>query len=126
MAGIGIADTVSNGHIDLDSGLVSSLYNPFAAVPSMHVGYALVVGASLVRYACRGVVRFLIGLPYPLFVLLVVVATGNHFLFDAFAGVVVVAIAAGASLLLASPRVGTRPARFPERRAPCARVELAA
>ncbi len=32
LAGIGIADTVSNGHIDLNSGLVSSLYNP-----SLHV-----------------------------------------------------------------------------------------
>ena len=50
LAGIGIADTVSNGHIDLNKGLVSSLYNPYAAVPSMHVGYALIVGASLLLY----------------------------------------------------------------------------
>jgi hypothetical protein len=35
-AGIGIADTVSSGHVDLNTGLVSSLYNPYAAVPSMH------------------------------------------------------------------------------------------
>ena len=44
LAGIGIADTVSNGHVDLNTGLVSSLYNPYAAVPSMHIGYALIVG----------------------------------------------------------------------------------
>ena len=30
LAGIGIVDTVSNGHVDLNSGLVHSLYNPFA------------------------------------------------------------------------------------------------
>ncbi len=29
---------------------ISSLYNPFAAVPSMHVGYAVIVGASLVLH----------------------------------------------------------------------------
>ena len=34
LAGIGIADTVSNSHVDLDKGLVSSLYNPYAAVPA--------------------------------------------------------------------------------------------
>jgi PAP2 superfamily len=126
MAGIGIADTVSRGHIDLDSGLVSSLYNPFAAVPSMHIGYALVIGASLFRHARRGSVRFLIGLPYPLFVLLVVVATGNHFLFDAFAGALVGAFATGVSLLLASPINSAPLTRFPDRRVPCAPAELTA
>ena len=49
LAGIGIVDTVSSGRIDLNRGLVSSLYNPDAAVPSMHIGYAVVVGASLLR-----------------------------------------------------------------------------
>ena len=33
MAGIGIADTVSGGHVDLNSGLVSSLYNPLRRRP---------------------------------------------------------------------------------------------
>jgi hypothetical protein len=38
LAALGIADTISGGDVDLNHGLVSSLYNPFAAVPSMHVG----------------------------------------------------------------------------------------
>jgi PAP2 superfamily len=78
LAGIGIADTVSNGHVDLNKGLVSSLYNPYAAVPSMHIGYALIVAASLLLYARRPLVRA-VGALYPPFVLFVVVATGNHF-----------------------------------------------
>src|SRR5215208_7591499 len=57
LAGIGIADTVSNGHVDLNRGLVSSLYNPYAALPSMHVGYALVVAAALVRLGRTRTVR---------------------------------------------------------------------
>jgi hypothetical protein len=40
LAGLGIVDTVSSGRVDLNHGLVSSLYNPDAAVPSMHIGYA--------------------------------------------------------------------------------------
>jgi hypothetical protein len=43
LAGVGILDTVSSRHVDLNRGLVSSLYNPYAAVPSMHVGYPLIV-----------------------------------------------------------------------------------
>jgi cytochrome bd-type quinol oxidase subunit 2 len=35
LAGVGIADTVSGRHVDLNRGLVSALYNPYAAVPSM-------------------------------------------------------------------------------------------
>jgi hypothetical protein len=92
-AALGIADTISGGHVDLDRGLISSLYNPFAAVPSMHVGYAVIVGASLVLHGGRSSLR-LLGAVYPAVVLFVVVATGNHFLFDAAAGIAVAAVAA--------------------------------
>ncbi len=125
LSGIGITDTVSGGHIDLNSGLVSSLYNPYAAVPSMHIGYALVVAASLLRYGRRVAVR-VVGALYPPFVLLVVVATGNHFLLDALAGAVVVGAAAGVALLLARPAADAAGlARFPERRAPAQAPEPA-
>jgi hypothetical protein len=85
LAALGIADTISGGHVDLNHGLVIALYNPFAAVPSMHVGYAVIVAASLVRHGGRPSVR-LLGALYPVLVLLVIVATGNHFLIDALAG----------------------------------------
>lgn len=103
LAALGIADTISGDHVNLNHGLLSSLYNPFAAVPSMHVGYAVIVGASLVRYGGRQVLRAA-GVLYPALVVLVIVATGNHFLFDAAAGVIVAAVAAGAAWLLLSPR----------------------
>jgi hypothetical protein len=100
---VGIVDTVSGGHVDLNKGLVSSLYNPYAAVPSLHVGYALIVGASLARYAPHLITR-LAGLAYPPFVLLVIVATGNNFVIDAAAGAAVAAIALLAARLLIAPR----------------------
>jgi PAP2 superfamily len=92
LADLGIADTVSGGHVDLNKGLVSALYNPYAAVPSMHVGYALIVAGALFRHGGARTVRFAAA-AYPLLVLLVVVATGNHFLFDAAAGALVALLA---------------------------------
>ena len=117
LAGIGIADTVSNGHVDLNKGLVSSLYNPYAAIPSMHIGYALIVAASLLLYARRRLVRVL-GALYPPFVLLVVVGTGNHFFFDAAAGAMVAVVAAAAAIPLTRRAASNRVSELPTRPEP--------
>jgi|SRR5919106_300397 hypothetical protein len=93
LSGLGFVDTVSaHTQVNLSSDLLGSLYNPFAAVPSMHFGYALLVGAVLVAHAHRPLVRAL-GALYPPFMLFDIVATGNHFVFDAAAGAVVMALA---------------------------------
>jgi hypothetical protein len=68
--------------------------NQFAAMPSLHVGWALWCGWQLYRHARRSWVRAL-GVLYPVLTSLVVVATGNHYLLDAVAGVAVVAVAGG-------------------------------
>lgn len=112
LAGIGIADTVSNGHVNLNHGLASSLYNPYAAVPSVHVGYALIVATSLLRYGRRRLVRSLAAV-YPACVLLVVVATGNHFFLDAAAGALVAALGFAAASLLIQPAVRNAPIALP-------------
>ncbi len=125
LAGIGIADTVSSGHVNLNHGLVSSLYNPYAAVPSMHVGYALIVATSLLRYGRRRLVRSLAAV-YPAFVLLVVVATGNHFFLDAAAGALVAALAFAAAFLLTRAAATNAPIALPARDALPPSEELAA
>jgi PAP2 superfamily len=104
MAASGLSDTVSHGAVNLNHGLISSLYNPYAAIPSMHAGYALIVGAALTRYGRRALLRFA-GVLYPPFVLLVIVATGNHFFFDAATG----ALVAATSALFALPLTRARP-----------------
>jgi hypothetical protein len=115
LAGIGIVDTVSNGQVDLNRGLVSSLYNPYAAVPSMHIGYALIVATSLVRHGRRLLAQALAAL-YPLLVLLVVVATGNHFFLDAAAGALVAGLAAAAAALLTRRAAATKVTALPTQR----------
>jgi hypothetical protein len=122
LAGIGIADTVSNGHISLNHGLVSSLYNPYAAVPSMHIGYALVVAFALLRYGRDPLVRAL-GVLYAPAVLLVVVATGNHFFVDAAAGALVAGLAAAATVALSRQATPTPITALPARHEPVPALE---
>jgi hypothetical protein len=90
LAGLGFADTVtSHAKLNLSSDLLGSLYNPFAAVPSLHFGYALLVGAAVAALAGSRAWRWA-GAAYPLAMLGIIVATGNHFVFDAVAGGAVV------------------------------------
>jgi hypothetical protein len=74
------------------------LTNEFAAMPSLHVGWALWCGWQLLRHAKRPVVRFL-GVAYPIVTALVVVGTGNHYVLDVLAGVAVILISAAAVLI---------------------------
>lgn len=122
LAGIGIADTISAERIDINHGLVSALYNPYAAFPSMHIAYALLVAYCLAAATRNRLVRMLAWL-YPPTVLLIIVATGNHFFIDAAAGALI------AVLAVASAKALTRraPARvivpLPARRDPVPSAE---
>ena len=90
LANMGFADTVTkNTGLDLSSDLLGSLYNPIAAVPSLHFGYSLIVGVAIAQLASTRWLRS-VGAAYPALMLLIIVATGNHFLFDAAAGLGVV------------------------------------
>ena len=103
LANLGFADTVTaHTGLDLSSDLLGSLYNPIAAVPSLHFGYALIVGVALAQLASRRWLRSL-GAAYPALMLLIIVATGNHFFLDAALGAVVVAAGWLAAALLRAP-----------------------
>ena len=92
LAHMGIQDT-----IDLYSGVNigkpqhERFSNPVAAVPSLHAGWALALGAGLMLYARNPLLRAA-GVLYPAAVLLTIVVTGNHFIFDAVAGALVMAV----------------------------------
>jgi hypothetical protein len=124
LAGLGIADTVSGDHVNLNKGLISSLYNPFAAVPSMHIGYALIVAAALVQFGNTRIAQ-LTGAVYPLLVLLVIVATGNHFFFDAATGAIVVVAAYLAALAIGRSKPSTATATADRAAAVCRLPHLA-
>lgn len=96
-----------------------TLANQFAAMPSLHVGWALMVAVGLVR-ATRGRWRVL-WLAHPLLTLFVVVGTANHYWLDAL---VAAALLGAVLLLLPAPvhagapvpprRAGVPPPRGPD------------
>jgi membrane-associated phospholipid phosphatase len=72
---------------------LGSLTNQLAAMPSLHVGWALWAGFLIYRHARHTWIRTL-GLLYPVLTALVVMATANHYLLDVVAGAADVALAA--------------------------------
>jgi len=82
----GFTDTLRElSGLDLDSGIVSRLYDPIAAMPSIHCAYAIVTATSLRDTTSNPAVRGF-ALAYPPAVIATVIATGNHYVLDAIAG----------------------------------------
>ena len=93
LAHLGIADTVSAGTaVQLTSRTTTLFFNPFAAVPSLHVGFAFAIAIGLAAVA-RGLLLRLVALAWGPVILLTVVVTGNHFVLDAAVGLAVTGIA---------------------------------
>ena len=77
-----------------------ALFNPFAAVPSMHVGLSVILAWSLALLVRPRPLRAAL-FAYPLLMTYVVVASGNHFWLDAVFGLVTAALATCVAILLA-------------------------
>jgi membrane-associated phospholipid phosphatase len=100
----GFVDSVADfTGVPPDSATANALFNPYAAIPSMHVAFALMIGlplASLARHrGTRYFWRF-----YPLLVTFVIVVTANHFVLDAILGALTAALAFAAATWLARVR----------------------
>ncbi|WP_052433898.1 phosphatase PAP2 family protein [Streptacidiphilus melanogenes] len=70
---------------------LGDMTNDFAAMPSLHFGWALWCGLLIFRHARRRWVRVL-GLLYPALIMVVVMGTANHYLLDCVAGGLVVVV----------------------------------
>src|SRR5204863_537897 len=89
---MGVKDTIDlYSGVNIGSPQHERFSNPVAAVPSLHAGWAVALGAGLMLYARTWLGR-IFGVLYPLAVLLTIVVTGNHFVFDAIAGALVIAV----------------------------------
>ena len=88
--------------VDLESGLVVRLYNPIAAMPSIHMIFAVCTSAGVLASSDSAVLRSL-AWSYPPAVAFTVLATANHYVLDILAGT---AVAIGAAKLahLLEPR----------------------
>jgi hypothetical protein len=89
-AGEGFVDTLHKlSDIDLHGGTFSGWFNPHAAVPSMHFGYALMIGMVGIVLLRWWPLR-LLALAYPAVVFLTITGTANHYVVDSLAGGLVV------------------------------------
>lgn len=106
------SDTVSSQtFVDLESPFIQALYNPVAAMPSLHVGLAPVVAWALLRLTRSPWTRAL-GLAYPILVATSIVVTGNHYLLDIVGGLAVVLPAAAIARWASPPgQLMIRPGR---------------
>ncbi len=89
----GVVDTLylystNNYH----TGVMSFVTNQYAALPSLHIGYALFLSLAVWLLTTNRAARVLAAV-YPVLVLAAIIITGNHYVLDAAAGVLVLAIA---------------------------------
>ena len=59
LGSLGFVDTLNETSVNHHSGLIASLSNPYAAMPSLHTAYALIVGTSAVMLVRTRVLRVL-------------------------------------------------------------------
>jgi len=78
-------------------------FNPYAAVPSMHVACAVILGWTLARLVRLRVAKVFWAL-WPFFITFLTVITANHFLIDAVLGLFVAGVAFCAARALAALR----------------------
>ena len=98
LGSLGMVDTGHAGGMSIyQAPVLGSMSNEYAAMPSLHVGWALLLAVVLVA-ACRTRWRWLWFL-HPLATLFVVVSTANHYWLDGLAGAALVLAALAATRL---------------------------
>ena len=111
----GYVDTVLEFHTwgSLADPDIAEHSNQFAAMPSLHIAWALWCGITIFLCARRRWVAWL-GLAYPFATLTVIVGTANHFLLDAVGGAIIVALGFGVQWLLSGRGAFVAPVDAPD------------
>jgi hypothetical protein len=99
----GFQDTVAQFTGISHDDTVNALFNPYAAVPSMHCCFAIFIGFTLARCCKHRWARVFWAL-WPLTMTWVVVTTANHWIADAVLGAATAAISYGVAVWLAKVR----------------------
>jgi hypothetical protein len=103
--GLGLVDTVTQRSHSYRVLQPTTLTNPYAAMPSLHFGWNLIVGIAIVRYATSRLGR-IAGALLPVAMFSAIVLTANHYLLDGIAGAAV-ALAGLAVAAYVTPRWST-------------------
>jgi membrane-associated phospholipid phosphatase len=99
LAGLGMVDTVSERSQAYRVLQPPQFVNQYAAMPSLHVGWDLLVGLAILAAATATWLR-LVGAIMPVLMAVATVATANHYILDAVAGVAFALAGLWAALLI--------------------------
>lgn len=91
LAGLGFTDTVTERSLSYRVLQPPAFVDQYAAMPSLHAGWDLLVGVAIVTAASTWGLR-LFGALMPVLMAVSVVVTANHFILDVVAGVLLVLI----------------------------------
>jgi len=94
LAGLGFVDTIVEQSSSYRVLQPPAFVNQYAAMPSLHVGWDLIIGLAIVAAASRRIVR-LAGAVLPVLMVGAVVLTANHYVVDAIAGAVIALVGLG-------------------------------
>ena len=102
----GFVDTVHGAEGESSVWTSNKFCNQYAAMPSLHFGYSLLIGLTIasmdgsqlgrrldLRDRVSAVMMKVLGIAYPTLMLVCIVATANHFILDAVAGAMVCGVA---------------------------------
>jgi|SRR3954447_6669119 hypothetical protein len=115
LANFDYVDTVAKFHTwgSLADPDIAQHSNQYAAMPSLHIAWALWSGIAIFMCARRTWVRIL-GLAHPAATLVVILGTANHFILDAVAGAFVLAVAFGCQWILSGHGAFVAPVDAPD------------
>jgi hypothetical protein len=89
----GMVDLADRYHQSVYSALGKGITDQLSSVPSVHVGWAIIVAAAIIT-VCRSRWRWL-ALAHPIITAYVVVVTANHYWFDGLAAAALLAVIVG-------------------------------
>lgn len=105
---LGFIDSMAeHGVVQYESGILSHITNPYAAMPSCHFAWTLLIGTAIFHMASSRWLKA-VGIILPLGMLISIVATANHYLLDAMAGAVLIGLSTAIVMLLGTLRKEAR------------------
>ena len=97
---LGFIDTLAV-YWNVNESVDQAFYNPYAAMPSLHFAWTVLIGIAIV-WMTRSRFGRTIAVLLPFGMLVGIIATANHFILDAVASVFLIGMAIGLAVLLPS------------------------
>lgn len=111
LADLGLVDTVTEQSRAYRVLQPPAFVNQYAAMPSLHSGWDLLVGMAIIA-AASSVVLKIVGFAMPVLMAFAVVATANHYIVDVVAGIALVLVGHAVALHLEQRRLERHRARL--------------